>query len=159
VLLVGGSNAADSVVLHASDIPAGTQTVMIYAGAGNDDIQVPGSVTQTVILFGGPGNDRLKGGGGNNILVGGGGDDLVVGGSTRDIIIGGNGADKIVGNENDDILVGGRTSYDNDAAALLAIMAEWRSARSYSERVANISNSSVAGIDGTFWSRLNGNNY
>src|SRR5205085_1040266 len=86
-------------------------------------------------------------------------DDLIVGGSGRDIIIGGNGSDRIVGNASDDILVGGRSSYDTNAAALLAIMAEWNSARTYTQRVANISSGKVTSTDGTFGSRLNGNFY
>jgi hypothetical protein len=39
----------------------------------------------------------------------------------------------------DDLLIAGRTVFDGDLAALAAIMAEWTSARSYADRVANLS--------------------
>jgi hypothetical protein len=54
-------------------------------------------------------------------------------------MIGGSGAAQLVGNSGDDILIAGTTAYDNNEAALVAIMAEWTSARSYADRVANLS--------------------
>jgi hypothetical protein len=44
-----------------------------------------------------------------------------------------------VGNSGDDIMIAGTTAYDNNEAALAAIMAEWTSARNYADRVANLS--------------------
>jgi Ca2+-binding RTX toxin-like protein len=67
------------------------------------------------------------------------GDDLLVGGSGRDILIGGMGADRIVGNCDDDILISGTTDHDANVAALAAILAEWTSTRSASERINNLS--------------------
>jgi len=51
--------------------PAGTSfsRVVVYAGPGNDDGTVAGSITLPAWLYGGDGNDRLKGGNGNNVLV------------------------------------------------------------------------------------------
>lgn len=96
-------------------------------------------------------------GAGNEILLGGGGDDLLVGGSGRDLLIGGLGSDRLVGNADDDILIAGATAFDANEAALAAVMAEWTSSRTYSQRVANLSNRTVAGADGSqFAQRGNG---
>jgi Ca2+-binding RTX toxin-like protein len=125
--MVGESNSADSVVLHASDIPAGAQKVVVYAGAGNDDIQIAGSVSVPVWIYGGPGDDRIKGGGGNDVIIGGDGNDLLMGGGGRDLLIGGSGADRIIGDAEDDILIAGWTDFENDPATLSLIMSEWTS--------------------------------
>jgi hypothetical protein len=53
-------------------------------------------------------------------------------------MIGGDGADKLSGGGADDVLIGGRTTLDNNDAALRRIMAEWASARTSAQRVANI---------------------
>jgi len=73
--------------------------------------------------------------------------------AVNDLLVGGTGADRLIGNGGDDILIGGTTAYDNDAAALTAIMAEWTSDHDYATRVANLTDqtSSVG-----FLSRLNG---
>jgi hypothetical protein len=121
--------------------PAGApfSGLVVYAQAGDDDVQVAGSITLPAWLYGGDGNDRLKGGSGNNVLIGGDGDDLLVGGSGRDIIIGGRGADRIVGNAEDDILIGGVTAYDADRAALALLQGTWvRTDLSYEERIASL---------------------
>jgi len=113
---------------------------------------VAGSITNSAWLFGGAGNDRLKGGNGHDVLVGGDGDDLLIGGQGRDLLIGGIGADRIVGNADEDILIAGTTAYDAWEDALCCLMAEWTSARSYSQRTANI----MAGTSLTNGFRLNG---
>jgi len=132
-----------------------TGRIVAYGGAGDDDIQVAGGINISAWLYGGDGNDRLKGGNGTNVLVGGAGDDLLVGGSNRDILIGGTGADRIVGNEADDILIAGGTSFDANAAALRAVLAEWTSARSYGVRVANIMGTGT----GSDYANRNNSNY
>lgn len=133
---------AGAITVHVNNASAGTFNptgrIVAYGLAGNDDLQVAGSIANSAWLYGGTGNDRLKGGAGNDVLLGGEGDDLLVGGSGRDILIGGNGADRIVGNADDDILIAGRTAFDDNTAALCAILAEWTSARSYAARVANL---------------------
>jgi sugar lactone lactonase YvrE len=113
--------------------------IVAYGMAGNDDIKVAGGITLPAFLFGGDGNDRLQGGGGPSVLVGGAGDDTLLGGKGRAVLIGGLGADQLVGNSGDDLLIAGTTAFDSDLAALDAIMAEWTSARSYADRVANLS--------------------
>jgi streptogramin lyase len=177
MLLVGGTAGDDTIVVgpgsqgapvQATDLlvtrnglsqevlaPAGTSfsRVVVYAGPGNDDVTVAGSISLPAWLYGGDGNDRLKGGNGNNVLEGGDGDDLFVGGSGRDLLIGGTGADRMIGNGGDDILLGGTTAYDGNEATLCAIMAEWTSSHDFATRVANLTDqTSSAG----FLSRLNG---
>src|SRR5207249_7565770 len=116
--------------------------IVILGGDGADTINVGGSVGNAVFIDGGAGNDSVKGGPGNDTILGGTGDDLLVGGAGRDLLIGGLGADRIVGNTDDDILVAGTTAHDNNDTALTAIMAEWTSARTYTQRVNNIRNGS-----------------
>ena len=141
VLVVGGTTGNDSILFSpvgnsgsievtingvSQGIFVPTGRVVAFGQAGNDDIQVAGSITNSAWLFGGAGNDRLKGGAGNDVLIGGDGDDLIVGGDGRDLLIGGFGADRLVGNAADDILIAGTTAHDANDAALCAIMREWR---------------------------------
>lgn len=96
----------------------------VGGGAGNDTI------------FGGDGRDTLKGGTGSDLITGGSGVDRIVGGADRDLAIGGSAADQLNGNDDDDILVSGTTTLSTDA--LVSILEEWNSNRSYEQRVANI---------------------
>jgi hypothetical protein len=116
-----------------------TGRLVAYGVAGNNTIQVDRGITLPAWLYAGPGNDLLQGGGGNDVLVGGGGNDTLIAGKGRDLLIGGSGAAQLVGTSGDDILIAGTTAFDNNEAALDAIMAEWTSARSYADRVANLS--------------------
>jgi Ca2+-binding RTX toxin-like protein len=112
--------------------------IVIYGQAGNDQVQIDPTIRLDSFLFGGDGNDKLIGGGGNDVLEGGAGNDQLDGFDGRDLLIGGPGMDLLRGQNHDDILVAGFTDHDRSLAALDAILAEWRSARSYSERVANL---------------------
>src|SRR5207253_7457790 len=109
-----GNSGTVSVKLNGKLI--GTYTpngrMLVYGLAGDDDIQVSGTITVPLWLFGGDGNDRLNGGNGPNVLLGGAGNDTMTGGSGRDILIGGAGADQLVGNGGDDLLIGGTTAFD-----------------------------------------------
>jgi hypothetical protein len=127
-------------------IQSGSGDDTLLGGDGNDQIQAGGGLN---FVDGGAGNDNLSGGSGGNIIVGGDGSDNIQGGSGRDLLIGGRGADNIQGNSSDDILIGGWTSYDADRAGLDAIYAEWSSARTYAERIANIRTASGPLLDGT----------
>jgi Ca2+-binding RTX toxin-like protein len=120
----------------------------IDAGKGND--RVDGGSGNDLIR-GGDGNDCLDGDSGTDILLGGAGNDTFSGGSGRDLLIGGVGSDQLMGEGDDDILIGGSTGHDNNDSALMSILAEWNSSRSYTARVANI-----RGGSGT---RLNGGSY
>jgi uncharacterized delta-60 repeat protein len=147
----------NGVVVGRAQAPS---RLVAYGLGGDDDIEVAGSIAVPAWLYGGVGNDRLRGGAGHDVLLGGSGDDLLVGGGGRDLLIGGLGADRIVGNADDDILIAGWTMLDDDAAALAAVMTEWTSPRTYSQRVANVSGLTVDGTDGSsFGGRANGNSF
>jgi Ca2+-binding RTX toxin-like protein len=122
-----------------------TARIIAYGLAGNDDIEVAGSISLAAILQGDDGNDRLKAGAGPSVLCGGDGNDLLIGGSGRSVLIGDRGLDRLVGNPGDDILIGGTTLYSSDHAALCEILEEWsRKDLSYSERVRRLSSGAFA---------------
>ena len=50
---------------------------------------------------------------------------MLTGGAGHDILIAGASASILNGGDDNDILIGGTTDYDRNAAALLAILAEW----------------------------------
>ena len=121
-----------------------TGRILAFGQAGNDNIQVAGSISLSAWLYGDAGDDRLKGGGGHDALFGGLGNDLVVGQSGRDMLVGGRGTDRMVGNADDDILIAGYTAFDYDygtypggilrdshQAAVHKIMEEWTFVRDY----------------------------
>jgi len=149
-----GTNAGDiEVALNGVSLgtfqPSGR--LLAFGQAGDDNIQVAGSISLSAWLYGVAGDDRLKGGDGHDVLLGGTGGDLLVGGSGRDLLIGGVGADRIVGNAHDDILVAGFTLFDYDTVgrlkasherAMLDILSEWTSARSYETRILNLTDGS-----------------
>jgi hypothetical protein len=171
-LVVGGSTSADTIVFSPSGndgaikvtmngvslgVFSPTGQIIAFGQAGDDDIQIAGSIGLPAWLYGDNGDDRLKGGDGHDILQGGAGEDLLSGGGGRDLLIGGTGADRIVGNADEDILIAGSTLFDSNDIALCAIMDEWTSARTYSQRVSNVSGLTASGADSsTFASRENG---
>jgi len=105
----------------------GISRIVAFGQAGDDNIEVAGSIKISAWLYGGDGNDRLKGGKGDDILIGGPDNDRLKGGKGRDILIGGGGADRLVGGPNDDILIAGTTKFDDNEAALFAIAQAWSS--------------------------------
>lgn len=125
-------------------INGGDDRDFLFGRNGDDVINGGGDMD---LIRGGNGNDLLRGGDGinfvfgdrgNDILVGGAQFDYLNGGSGRDIMIGAGAGDRIDGRGGDDILVGASTDYDNDDAALNALMTEWSSSAGYSARVNNI---------------------
>ena len=127
---------------------------VLYGGPGNDHLK-GGKAND--ILFGQGGNDRLQGGVGDDILTGGDGDDRLDAGSGRNVLIGGRGVDVLIGKGGSDggsdgasdggsdggqdsgnLLIGGFTTYDDNPAALDAILAEWSSNSDYATRVNNL---------------------
>lgn len=114
---------------------AGFENVM--GGYGNDTLT--GSDARN-ILRGSYGNDEIDGLGGDDVLIGGSQNDTLVGGNDNDVLIGGLGRDNLSGNTGDDLLIAGSTSYDAIDSALLAISNEWKSSRSYTERIGNLRN-------------------
>lgn len=117
---------------------------------GNDHVVVHPLIRASVIADLGAGNDHAQGGAGNDILIGGEGNDILRGGLGYDILIGGTGRDQLTSSLfGGSILIGGTTAYDNDAAALDMLLAEWTSPRSLSDRVDNMRNGTGAILDGT----------
>jgi PKD repeat protein len=153
-LVVGGTTEGDVIVFNPQGNDGDIQVlingvsegvfhptglIIAYGQAGDDDIQIAGSIHLQAWLYGGGGDDRLKGGAGGSILLGGDGDDHLNGGSGRSILIGGNGEDRLVGGSGDDILIGGYTSFDDNVTFLGALMDQWSSTvDSYAVRVTKI---------------------
>jgi CSLREA domain-containing protein len=160
-LVVGGTVGNDCIVLRPEDtkgtidvsingvvlgdyVPTGH--IEVYAQAGDDVVRLEAGryrwreipVIVPAFLFGGDGNDFLDASGSiaNNVLVGGAASDTLVAGAGRDILIGGAGTDCLYAGRGDDILIGGTTDFDNNLAALNAIMAEWgRKDENYATRI------------------------
>ena len=120
-------------------------SILVYAQSGDDRVELDNNLDMPSILDGGLGDDRLIAGSGDSVMLGGEGNDRLEGGSGRDILIGGRGADRIEGNAGDDILIAGYTSFDRQYAALVAILSEWSSSRTYAKRVENLSASWLKG--------------
>lgn len=126
----------------------------LTGGAGNNTISAA-SFGGQVKLDGGLGNDILTSGTGLAILLGGAGNDTLQAGTGRTVMIGGQGLDKLTGGTNDDLLISGQTVYDSNSEALAAILAEWSSANSYTDRVAHLTGTTGGLNNGKF---LNGAN-
>jgi Ca2+-binding RTX toxin-like protein len=125
------------------------ETVFVFAGEGNDLVQMLPSAAAhwraelhgedgNDVLIGGAKDDLLDGGAGNDVLVGGAGASYLDGGDGRNVLIGGAGPSTLIGGSDDDVLIAGSTAFDHNVQALSAILAEWSSARSYEDRVANL---------------------
>ncbi len=131
--------------------------ILVYGLGGNDRINL-NKVGINAIVWGGEGNDTISGGDGDNVFLGESGNDVLQGGNGRNLLIGGSGADRIVGRSSDDLLIGGLTAFEDEfnqfappafssevrldaSAQRLAwqsISSEWKSNRSYLDRVNNI---------------------
>jgi Ca2+-binding RTX toxin-like protein len=129
------------------------ERIAVTLDDGNDHLTIALNVGRPATVRGGPGNDWLVGSFSDDILLGEDGDDVLLGSGGNDILIGGPGRDIILGGFGDDIVIAGTSLWDSDDAALLAVMAEWTSDRSFDTRVKNI-----RGIDNPeFADRLNRN--
>jgi ELWxxDGT repeat protein len=153
-LVVGGTTGPDTILFSNGSTPGSvrvsldgaalgtfnpTGRIIAFGQAGNDQIVVSGAITLTSELHAGAGNDLLVGGGGDNILVGGTGDDVLIGSGKRNVLIGGLGSDLLIGT-GDDLMIAGATLYDDNSAALDAILLEWERAIPLASRVADLSN-------------------
>jgi Ca2+-binding RTX toxin-like protein len=136
-----GNSGAIQVTINGASLGTFTPSgrLIAFGQAGDDSITVAGSISLPAWLYGGDGNDNLNAGGGNSVLLGGAGDDKLIAGKGRNLVIGGTGADSLNGGSGDSILIAGTTAFDNQEAALAAILAEWGSTDSYATRVANLS--------------------
>jgi len=144
-----GVKVAMNFVSYGSFTPTGH--VIVYGQSGNDIIKtapltINGVLTYVnvpLLIFAGNGNDTLNVSGSmaNNVLVGGAGSDTLFGGLGRDIEIGGSGPSTLHAGNWGDILIGGTTDWDTNAAALAAVLAEWgRTDADYATRIAHLMN-------------------
>jgi Ca2+-binding RTX toxin-like protein len=134
----------------------------IYGEGGDDVIAALGG---SDFVEAGPGNDNVDGGGGLDLVVAGTGNDTIDAGVDRDLVyagagddqvVGGQGADTLHGGGGDDVLVGGTTDFDDNLAALDALMAEWgRTDADYAARVNHLNGSAGGGLNGGYF--LNSN--
>lgn len=150
VLQIVGSDDANRVVVNIDDFgfykvhadffaegnhrtftPSEIDYIQMWMCNGDDHVTIAGDVFVPASIYGSGGNDFLQGGGG------------------RSILIGGEGRDRLVGGPDDDILIGGTTSYDFNDVALLALLDEWNSERSYLSRISNIQTGSGPILEGT----------
>jgi hypothetical protein len=108
-----------------------------------------GAVANIQNVISGSGAATLTGNSQGNILIGHGGNDTINGGTGVSLLIGGTGASTINGGSGGDIMIGGRTTYDTaNHAALMAILAEWQSADSYTVRTQEIRTGTIPGQPG-----------
>jgi Ca2+-binding RTX toxin-like protein len=113
----------NGVAMPAVDTTQQTVThVIVYAGDGDDTVNLNAAMMSPAIVFGEGGNDVLDAGGGPSVLVGGNGNDQLIGHKAADILIGGLGSDNLTGGQGDDILIGGTTAYDADEATLAYLL-------------------------------------
>jgi Ca2+-binding RTX toxin-like protein len=133
-----GAGQASRIGAAAVGVVSGVQDAI--GGAGADTLI--GSSADNILRGGGSG-DVLRGGLGNDVLIGGAGDDFLEDSGGRNLLIGGDGKDTAFGAGDDDIMIAGYTSFDAASAAndasLMSIVAEWTSARAYTDRVDNLS--------------------
>lgn len=115
-------------------------TVNLALSTAANATAVAGITSGFRMVTGGSGGDVLTGNVSlSSILVGLGGDDRLTGGSMRDLLFGGTGKDTLLGGAGDDLLTAGATAFDRNRTAILQILAEWTSARSFAERTSNVS--------------------
>jgi Ca2+-binding RTX toxin-like protein len=119
---------------------------------GDDNDQLRGDLGDDLV-FGDLGKDTVRGDAGNDVVHGNDGGDRLYGYEGRDVLIGGLGVDFAVGGLDDDVLIDGPTTHDANIAALVAILAEWSSAKAYADRVQNLINGGGAGprLNGSFF--------
>ena len=109
------------------------------------------STFKQAILTAGPSDDNLSASSfaGNAILIGGGGHDTLTGGSGWNILIGGSRQSTLTSGKNDDLLIGGTRAFDNNVAALNAIMREWSSTTPFTTRVTHLLGTKTRGKNST----------
>ncbi len=129
-VFLNGSSDKDEL-----DVSNYTGPSTLQGRSGNDELD---GGSNNDLLFGGDGDDELDGNAGNDVLVGGAGNDELNGGEGVDVLIGGLGSDDLFGGGGGDLLIGTRTAFDSNAVALTAVLREWSSARSYTDRVTNL---------------------
>ncbi len=152
VLVIGAAAAGGTIVLAPS---AGSVPVAVTINGAAQTVPSPPSPVGLIVAFGQGGNDVLRESGSVGIpaiLVGGGGANRlsVVGSSANNLLIGGSAGTLQAGNAAD-VLVAGSTPYDANLAALSALMAEWASADTYSDRVRDLFGNGPGGLNGSYY--------
>ena len=66
------------------------------------------------------------------------------------MLIGGRGSDQLDGGKDDDLLVAGFTLFDDNREALLAIMKEWNSSDSFTNRRSHLMGTTSGSLSGNF---------
>ena len=135
-----GSTAAVAVNLGVTTVQTVNANLMLTLN----------SATSIENLLGGSGNDTLTGNTLANVLAGGAGNDTLAGGSGKNILIGGTGTDTLTGGSTEDLLLGARYTLETDTTALTALLAEWTSANTYTNRVAHLLGTLAGGANGSF---------
>jgi Ca2+-binding RTX toxin-like protein len=161
----GGVKVGINSVSYGPFSPTGH--VIVYGQSGNDIIKTAAQtfngvltyVNVPLLIFAGSGNNTLNvsGSTAGNVLVGGGGSNQLIGGQGRDILIAGAGQSTLqAGNppstnlaQGGAILIGGTTDFDTNAAALASILAEWGSTSAYMTRIDHIMGTLSGGLNGT----------
>jgi Ca2+-binding RTX toxin-like protein len=134
----------DTIQLQA--LPAGSLTVHGQGGINTLDysafstgVYVNLATHEATGLAAFDGIQNVTGGAGNDLLVGDAANNVLIGGGGRNLLIGGAGEDQLMGGSGDDLLIAGTTAFDQNKAALLAIMAEWdRPDADYPTRIAHL---------------------
>lgn len=148
-LAIGGASLDDLIIVEPADTNgtlkvtingidhgnfAPTGRLLIYGQDGADVILLKSAalggqktaVLAPAVLDGGAGDDVLSalGSSASNILLGRAGDDALIGGAGRDLMLGGAGIDALQSDAND-LRFAVATTYDENPAALDAILEEW----------------------------------
>ncbi|MBX3411141.1 MAG: right-handed parallel beta-helix repeat-containing protein [Pirellulales bacterium] len=136
----GSEDVQDEIRVVGNSVAA--NNLSVGTSSSNDRIRASG--IELLFMLGGAGADVFTNNTSiNSILDGLGGNDTLTGGSGRDFILGEGGLDVLSALEEEDLLVSGPVSFDLHIASLFAIMSEWTSNRTFSERIANINGTGV----------------
>jgi hypothetical protein len=119
---------------YQAEFPAAALAhLIVRSGPGDNHIDVDNDVELPALLMGSFGNDDIQGGGGPTLIM---------------ASPGGFGSVHLQSGSGGAILIGGTTNFDRNLPALDAILTEWaRTDESYAQRVANLSNTTVNGVD------------
>ena len=146
---LGGGGGRDRAEGGTGDdsLIGGNGTDTLLGQSGNDTLDAGAGADK---LEGGSQADTLLGGGGDDVLIGGTGADLLEAGNGKDVLVGGYGSDTLFGGDGEDILVS--DTFDpadafTEIQHLNRLRNEWRSERTYLQRVENIRDSDDATDD------------
>jgi Ca2+-binding RTX toxin-like protein len=133
----GGAPTGQGDWLDYSAYPAAVTVKLATGTATGTATGVTGTVRNIQDVFGGNFGNTLTGDAQGNILIGGTGSNTITGGTGASVLIGGKGNATVTGGSGGDILIGGSTTYDqaHNEAALMSILAEWQSGKSYATRL------------------------